>query len=249
MTRVGWLADDTDMPGGAEYTEAEFRAAAPDDVEIVLCFAGEVDYTCEKFVVQNCVKYTADEIARVTTKPTVKYWNDVGRHLQPGVMGALHGVTHVCCSPIQSEYMGIDAACIPPPVDLARFELAAAEVNGNRAGIVSVGSWRNYGKAPHKAAEWAARDGSSIDFVGGGPFAPRGSQQVDYDGMPALLARYERFVFLPMVIEPFGRVVAEAWAAGCEVITNQLVGAKYWIEENPDAIDTAAEDFWKLVLA
>jgi hypothetical protein len=32
--------------------------------------------------------------------------------------------------------------------------------------------------------------------------------------MPALLAQYETFVHLPIVIEPFGRLVAEAWAAG-----------------------------------
>jgi len=66
--------------------------------------------------------------------------------------------------------------------------------------------------------------------------------------MPGLLASYKRFVFLPTVIEPFGRVVAEAWAAGCEVVTNNLVGAKWWIENNPGALETAAEDFWRVVM-
>ena len=70
-----------------------------------------------------------------------------------------------------------------------------------------------------------------------------------YQGMPALLARYSTFVYLPMVIEPFGRVVAEAWAAGCEVITNELVGARYWIEQDPGALETTAGDFWDLVVA
>ena len=41
------------------------------------------------------------------------------------------------------------------------------------------------------------------------------------------------------VLEPFGRVVAEAWAAGLEIVTNDLVGAKYWITEKPEAIETA----------
>jgi glycosyltransferase involved in cell wall biosynthesis len=72
---------------------------------------------------------------------------------------------------------------------------------------------------------------------------------VAQDDMPALLARYERFVFLPVVIEPFGRLVAEAWASGCEVVTNGLVGAGYWIAEDPEAIETAAVDFWKVVLS
>ena len=143
--------------------------------------------------------------------------------------------------------MGLgDAALIPPPVALERFEQAAVSVNGNRAGIVSVGSWRNLGKAPHRVAEWAAEHGG-VDFYGGGVFAPDGSRQIAYEGMPALLARYETFVFLPAVIEPFGRVVAEAYAAGCELVVNGLVGARYWIEEDPDAIRTAAHDFWQLL--
>jgi hypothetical protein len=155
----------------------------------------------------------------------------------------------ICCSPVQAEYMGIDDAIwIPPPLNLARFEQAAAEVNGSRKGAVSVGQWRNYGKAPHRAAQWAEAHGG-IDFFGTGVFAPRGSKEVDYDDMPALLAQYRTFVHLPIVIEPFGRLVAEAWAAGCEVVTNNLVGAKWWITEKPDALYTAGEDFWRTVLA
>lgn len=144
--------------------------------------------------------------------------------------------------------MGItDAVCIPPPVDLGRFERAAEGVNGNRAGSVCVASWRNAGKGQKKALEWAQSNGG-LDFYGGGSLAPPGSQNVSYDDMPDLLARYKTFVFLPTVIEPFGRIVAEAWAAGCEVVTNWLVGARYWIEEDPAAIETAADDFWKVVL-
>ena len=72
-----------------------------------------------------------------------------------------------------------------------------------------------------------------VDFFGDGPFAPQGPRQVPYEAMPALLAQYETFVFLPTVIEPFGRLVAEAWAAGCEIVTNGQVGARWWIEDEP----------------
>lgn len=143
--------------------------------------------------------------------------------------------------------MNLPAVLIPPPVDLERFEEAASRVNGNRKGNVCAGSWRNHGKAPLKAAEWAVSRGG-VDFYGGGPLAPPRSSEVPYERMPDLLARYERFVFLPSVLEPFGRTVAEAWAAGCEIVTNRLVGAAYWLEENPDAIRTAGEDFWRVVL-
>jgi hypothetical protein len=250
MTRVGWLADEAGYVGGAELTTAEFRAAAPEGVEIVDCPPGAVVKGCDRYVIQNCVLYTMSDLARLDGRPVFKYNHDVGPHIQPSVRECLErDAQHICCSPVQADYMGLDdAVLIPPPVDLARFEQAAAEVNGSRKGAVSVGQWRNYGKAPHRAAQWAETHGG-IDFFGTGVFAPRGSKEVDYDDMPALLARYETFVHLPIVIEPFGRLVAEAWAAGCEVVTNNLVGAKWWITEKPDALYTAGEDFWRTVLA
>jgi hypothetical protein len=249
--RIGWLADIAQYIGGAELTQAEFKAAAPEDVEIVLCPPGNVDTTCDRYAIHNCVDYTAAELAIIKDRPAVKYWNDVGSWVRPDRMEQLEKhATPIFCSPLQAEYMGHkDAVCIPPPVNLARFEQAAATVNGNRQGVVSVGSWRNLGKAPHRVAEWAQREGVPVDFFGDGPFAPNVSRPVPYMDMPALLASYQTFVFLPSVIEPFGRTVAEAWAAGCEIVTNGLVGARYWIEEKPEAIETAAADFWEVLLS
>lgn len=246
--RVGWLQDEANYQGGAELTAAEFRAAVPDGVEIVDCPPGDIELTCDRYVVQNCVTYQHRQFEYLEGKPIVKYWHDVGPHLQPQVRTWLDdNAYNVCCSPLQAEYMGFDTAWIPPPVDLFRFETAAASMNGDRAGSVCVGQWRNYGKAPHKVAEWGAKNGG-VEFFGEGVFAPPGSIAVPYEAMPDLLAKYERFVFLPSVIEPFGRTVVEAWAAGCALVVNGLVGARYWIEEDPGAIETAAEDFWRVVL-
>ena len=246
--KVGWLADDASYVGGAELTQAEFRAAAPDDVEIIDCPTGSVTRGLDRYAVHNCVTYTPEDLAAIQDAPAIKYYNDVGTWLRDDRRKVLQEHARaVCVSPLQAEYMGLrDAALIPPPVDLDRFEQAAAGVNGDRRGTVSVASWRNLGKAPHRAAEWAA-DHGGLDFYGDGPFAPVGSQPVAYDRMPGLLARYETFVFLPTVIEPFGRLVVEAWAAGCALVVNDLVGARYWIDR-PDAIRSAATDFWALVL-
>lgn len=248
MIRVGWLADTASYVGGAERTQAEFRAAAPAGVEVVDCPPGGVQ-DCDRYAIHNCVTYTLDDLQVIGDRPTVKYWNDVGPWITPEAREWLdEHARPICCSPIQAEYMGLEhVALIPPAVDLKRFEQAAATANGSRAGAVSIGSWRNFGKAPHRAYEWAAGNGG-IDFYGDGSFAPDGSVAVPYDDMPALLARYQTFVFLPTVIEPFGRLVAEAWATGCELVTNGLVGACHWIENDPAAIDTAAEDFWQTVL-
>ena len=244
--RVGWLRDEPDAIGGAELTQQEFRAAAPQNVEIVDCPPGDVTAGLDRYVIHNCMQYTLTDLERIDGL-AVKYHHDVGPWLHPEVREWLDkNAVSVCCSPIQAEFMGIPAVLIPPPVDLARFEKAAENVNGSRTGAVCVASWRNTGKGQRKAMEWAQANGG-LDFVGGGHLAPPGSQEVGYEQMPDLLAHYQTFVFLPTVIEPFGRTVVEAWAAGCEVVTNWLVGARYWIEENPDGIETAAGDFWELV--
>jgi len=249
MTRVGWLVDYTDAPGGAELTQAEFRAAAPDGVEVVDLAPGTYE-TCDRYVIQNCVRYPIDDLTMLERKPVFKYWHDVGPWLTDDVHAWLAtNATPICCSPIQAAHMGLDdAVCIPPPVDLTRFEEAASRVNGGRQGAVCIGSWRNHGKAPHKAAEWAEQNNRAVEFFGEGAWAPPSAKPVLYEHMPMLLASYETFVFLATVLEPFGRLVAEAWAAGCEVVTNNLVGARWWIENDPAAMDTAAKDFWKVVL-
>jgi glycosyltransferase involved in cell wall biosynthesis len=245
--RVGWLADVPDLPGGAEFTQAEFKAAAPEGVEIVDCPPGNVDPSCDRYVIHNCVQYSLADFNWPGYRPVTKFWHDVGPWIQAEVREWMDtNATYICCSPLQAEHMGIEAHVIPPPVDLERFSRAGARVNGHRVGAVCVGSWRNYGKAPHKVAQWAAQN-EPVDFYGGGFLAPPGSEEIAQEKMPDLLARYSTFVFLPTVIEPFGRVVAEAWAAGCAIVTNELVGAAYWIQENPEAIETAAADFWNVV--
>lgn len=245
--RVGWLADSTDVLGGAELTQAEFRAAAPPGVRVIDCPPDGVVPGLDRYVIQNCVKYQLEDFTNLTAR-TVKYWHDVGPHLHPGVREWLSvGADQICCSPVQAAYMGLDVPTIPPPVDLARFETAADEA-GLRAGSCCVGSWRNFGKGWHRVGQWSQATGEPVDFYGGGQLAPHGSREVPYEAMPSLLAQYHRFVFLPTVIEPFGRLVAEAWAAGCEVVTNGLVGSRYWIEERPEAIGSAAADFWVEVL-
>ena len=249
--RVGWLADQVASIGGAELTQAEFRAAAPKGVEIHDCPPGKVKPNCHAYVVHNCVSYSAADMERLGGNPIVKYWHDVGPHVDPVVRQFLDEfAAYVFCSPLQAEAMGFtdQAHLIPPPIDLRPFILAGAEANGSRSGAVSVAAWGNPGTAPGKAAEWGAKHGG-VDFYGGGAAAPPGSREVHPEAMPLLLSRYERFVFLPTALEPFGRVVAEAWAAGLELVVNGNVGATYWLENEPERIETAAADFWKLVMA
>ena len=52
---------------------------------------------------------------------------------------------------------------------------------------------------------------------------------------------------LPTEPEPFGRAVVEAWAAGCQLVVNGLVGAVHYLQHDPGALETAAADFWAVV--
>lgn len=233
--KVGWLADDPGYVGGAELTQAEFRRAAPEGVEIIDCPPGAVLGGLDAYVIHNHTTYS---LADIPVGRCIRYHHDLRLQLD-------FDATHIFCSPLQRAEKNMKGEVIPPPLSLIRYR-DAAESASQRAGAVCVGSWVNPAKAPERVAEWAA-DNGGVTFYGSGPFAPPGSIAVPYEQMPEVLARYKTFVFLPTVIEPFGRAVVEAWAAGCEIVTNALVGARHFIENDPAALDTAAADFWAVV--
>lgn len=233
--RCGWLADPGNQ-GGAELTQAEFKATAPDGVEVVDCPPGDVERGLDVYVVHNHLTYSPDDLRWVRGR-VVRYFHDMRPQL------VLNPDVEVFCSPLQRDRFGANGKShtIPPPVNQQPFR-DAAESAQERTGAVSVASWANPAKAPHLAAEWG-----TVDFFGGGAFAPPGSPVVAYEDMPRLLAAYETFVFLPTAVEPFGRLVVEAHAAGCRIVTNRLVGARWYIEQAPVLLENAAERFWEVV--
>jgi len=68
-----------------------------------------------------------------------------------------------------------------------------------------------------------------------------------------LFERSERFVYLPLGLEPAGRMVVEARFLGCQVIANDHVGVcgeSWWHLEDEQAIQVlkdAPKRFWRLV--
>lgn len=256
--RVAWLADlsntDGSGIGGAEMTAAEFATAAPKGVEIVYVPKTELEQArdCDVACVFNVALYPPETKRALSGKRVIRYFNDVAKHGDPDLTRWLVGnATCVFTSPLHLErFPWINGNqpeyhLIPPPVNLEPFR-RAAERSQERSGAVSVAPWRGWGKTPNLTQQWAQKNGG-VDFYGGGQVAPEGSVQVPYEQMPDLLARYKTFVYLPAALEPFCRVAVEAWAAGCEIVVNGLVGATYWLENAPHRLDTSAQDFWELV--
>lgn len=244
--RLGWLKDKAGYVGGAELTQAEFRAAAPDGVEIVDCPPGAVVSGLDRYVVHNCVSYSLADIEAVLAAPHVKYVNDAWPAGDDGVRKALLEGPLIFTSPLHRERfpwpIAHDNVQIIPPAVLSNYE---PQPNGNRAGSVCLGRMA-YGKGLRLLAEYP----EPIDVYSSVPVPSSGS--VRYKGQstdPArTLAHYKRFVFLPTALEPFGRAVVEAWASGLELVVNGNVGSRHYIENDPQALETAADDFWQAVL-
>jgi glycosyltransferase involved in cell wall biosynthesis len=256
---VGWLADSFEVQGGAELTQAEFRTAAPAGVGVVDVQPGELEQLagCDCVCIHNCVTYPADEtIAALEGKRVLRYWHDLAREGGPGDPAlnrwATEHATSVFTSPLHRDRFPHriegESHVVPPAIDLSRF---GSQSIRKRSGACWLGSAMHAGKGLLQAFEWA-EENEPVDFWGVLADQVPDSPRIQAKGLvppqyvPEILGRYERFVFLPTTVEPFGRAVVEAWAAGCELIVNRNVGALYWLE-NPAGLRIAAADFWGLV--
>lgn len=247
---VGWLADrgtHDGMLGGAEYTAQELLAAKPEGVEVVDCPPGAVTRGLDVYVVHNCWTYTRQDLRALRDGPVVRFVHD---HRGPGPVDASSDKLRIFYSPLQRDRVGLAGHLIPAPIDLERF---APPEGVERSGPVTIGTFGHMGKGPHLLAEWAQRQGETLVIYGHGPCVPQAAC-IDYRGpiapeaIPATLWQFRRFVHLPTEVEAFGRGVVEAWAAGCELVINENCGCLHWIRNDPAAIETAAAEFWGVVL-
>jgi len=236
--------------GGAELTMDEIQSAAPEEVTFT-----KVD-EADTVIFGNCVVTSPDIIPALMGKRVIRYHHDLARDENAALRGWLDdNAEHIFTSPLHREKYGRDGELIPPSIGLEAFKPnRQTRRHVKRKGVCSIASWQSPGKGGHLITEQAERSDVTIDCYGPGNFAPRGDRikdmgPVDHSDLPQILQRYEQFLFLPIAVEPFGRCVAEAFAAGVEVLTNENVGAKWWIENEPDRLYTAATDFWELVLA
>lgn len=260
MVTIGWLADQPGFIGGTEISSKMLIAAAPEWCKIVQCPPDRRPPAVDAFIVQNCLSYTERWIGELGKKPVIKqmrdrwHWGDPLLRrwlLDSSQLLVFNSPSHVTNFPYE-----INAPCklIPPPVEVRRFKQAAASRQDDRLGNIWLGRIHP-GKGTGLAIDWAIRNGETLDFYG--YFGYDGWVNVPgfayYRGpytqeeLPDLLARYKRFIFMPLEPESFSRTTVEAWASGCELILDGDIGALWWIANRPDDIERGAELFWEVV--
>lgn len=254
--RLGWVADEAQgTSGGAELSSAELVAAAPAWAELVECAPGQAA-DCDGYVVGNCTRYGWELLEVMEGKPVIKLVRDDWQTGDPTLRAWL--LNRASCvvfgSPTAREVfpfrVGTRVAYCPPPLDLEPF-FALARVAGKRSGVMWAGRLFAH-KGLEAAVRWAEEHERPVDFYGDGPDAPREGPftrrmgQVGHGEMPQVMARYEWLLFLPELFESFGRVVAEGASAGCKLIINDRIGARWWYDWEPAAIGCGAERFWRL---
>lgn len=230
--------------GGAELAMDELIAAAPVEITDIA--------DADTVIVGNAATISPDIIPQLMGRNVWRYHHDLSRVEHPALRGWLNdNAQHIFSSPLHRDLYRDhpEGHLVPPSAGLAGFKPPRqVRRHSKRHGACTVGSWQGPGKGGRLIADL----GVPIDCYGPGAFPPVGPNinhlgPVEHSRLPVILWGYERFYFLPTIPEPFGRCVAEAWAAGCNVITNDNVGAKWWIESDPDSLFTAAEDFWELI--
>lgn len=234
--------------GGAELTMDALAKQAPESVTV--CEVPEADTV----VIGNCGHTAPKIIEQLLDRRVWRFHHDLSRIEHPDLHAWLdENAEHIFTSPLHRDTYGRGGHVIPPTPDLEAFRPnRQVRRHGKREGICSVASWQGVGKGAHLITETAFRHGAEVDVYGTGAFQPYGDNinvkgAVEHSKLPQVLWSYEQFIFLPTAVEPFGRCVAEAWAAGCEILTNDNVGAKWWIENHPDDLFTAADQFWGLL--
>lgn len=257
--RIGYLRDrNSKLIGGAELSADALVAAAPEGVEMLYIPPGTVPETpCDAFVVFNCVQYGADALEflrdAVVVKRVADFWPHGDAELRAWVLQNARRLVFLSKPHLDvfPHTCGTRTALCPPPVDIARF-VDADMASTYRDGIFWMGQMWTH-KGVQEAVTWAEGTKTRVDFYGDGPLRPRRGEFVNYYGqiayemVPELMASYDGFLYVPPVVEPFGRTVIEAWAAGCKLYINTNCGAMWWLENDLDAVADGAGRFWRIM--
>lgn len=262
VTKIGWLQSDIGIQGGAEMSCGALMSNAPEWVEGYICPPTKrPPRDLDAFIIQNSTTYTQRWIEELALKPIIRHvrdpWFAGDAVLRRWILD--YAALLIFSSPPQVEAFAypFDApyVVLPVPVDLRAFKDAAKPAE-ERKGTVFVGRVDIY-KGAHRVIDWALRTGEALKVVGDNRYMSFGDLpehiefvgQVGYKEMPELLGAAKRYIAFPEWPEAFGRSVAEAWAAGCELLIEGRVGAQWWIDNEPERIgfDGPIAEFWAAI--
>jgi hypothetical protein len=256
---VGWIADYPPYQGGAEIAARRFVRMRPSGIHICQSEPSAVPREVDVYVIHNCTQYDTSLIPIISRKPVVKYIHDVwpsgDSELRRWLISHADLIyssplqkRHLMHAPPESQRPGV---FIPPPIDYGALSLMGSAAE-ERKGTVWLSRF-SMEKGYQNVAHWGAEHNEVVDAYGirMGVLYPskwiRLNRPVSEYEVPKLLSQYKRLIHLPLEIEPFGLSVAEGWAAGCDLVLNDNVGAKWWIENKPEELKDSALRFWKYV--
>lgn len=268
--RVGWLADKIeDVIGGAELCEKHLRGSRPRRIEVVACPPGKIAEDVDVYAIHNCTQYRiADVVPKIRAKPVVKVVYEQWFHGEVALRQWLLtnsnlllflGQPHVDDFPHEFR---APHDLMPTIVNLDAFRAAAIWGNtyGRQGGVMWMAQMTGEHKGLKEAIAWAEANETKVDFYGGGPirFRPHNFTmrsdlisdmgQVPYGEVPRTMAMYQKFLFLPTILDTCSRTIFEASAAGLDLITNENCGATWWLENRPEDIEKGNDMFWAHVL-
>ena len=281
MTSFVWVADydDTDHSGGAQQTNRiliEYgRGLGMNIKEVTL-------KNIEKHPLQSEGTYILNNIARIwekfpniltsiiETKKYIRYEHDYlwmgGMDIEMVKKVFNNAKLSIFLSPLhkaEHERMGIEIGkhfLQPSPIDFTTFNKDGIKEREDKVlylggiayhkGIESVFEYANY--YPNTQFDlygW-------VEHSALVPLLPKNCkifEPIPHNEIPALLKKYKKLIHLPKWKEPFGRVVAEAYFCGCELIKNDNLGffSYPWdfdnYEDIKEKMKDSAANFWEKI--
>lgn len=264
-------------PGGAELTDRAAIEACPWPI-VVRRFAelSRGDLDAELIVVSNAVTATAAQLNAIArTGRHVLFEHDVRiclwRGDYPRASDPGHRWLHRCACAAGPWGAVVDGALGVIYLTRLQREHALANPGWRPAREAILGSSLLCARtlerleAPatrprsHTAIAWSPHPikGHAIawDYCRARGWPVRMIRQASHEDTLELMKASERFVHLPLGLEPAGRTPVEARLAGCEVVTNAHVGVALeplWSMERAAAVDCLSEAparFWRTVEA
>ena len=123
---------------------------------------------------------------------------------------------------------------IATPIDFSKFRCITPFEKRKHAALITGDTLR------------VAPDAVALAEAEGYPVEQVDYLSVPYEKMPELLNQYQAVVIAPAMLHAFGRLVAEAMACGCRVITNNRVGAMSY-DDPVAACRNSNAAFWRMI--